>query len=119
MNNADVDGLPLLDAEIIAELREVMEEEFSNLIWLFLDDLPLQLDRLQIAVTAQDTVSIYQTAHKLKSSCGNLGLVRLTELCRRLEQAGRLHTLDGAAELLQHTPAAADEAAVCLRAVVG
>ena len=23
MNNADVDGLPLLDAEIIAELREV------------------------------------------------------------------------------------------------
>jgi len=118
MNDADIDALPLLDAEIIAELREVMEDEFGSLIAAFLDDLPLHLDRLQIAVAAQDAESIYQTSHKLKSSCGNLGAVRLMELFRRLEQAGRLHTLDHAAKLLQHTQAAADEAAVCLRAVV-
>ena len=119
MNDADIDALPLLDAEIIAELREVMEDEFGNLIAAFLDDLPLQLKQLQVAVAAQDAENIYQTAHKLKSSCGNLGALRLMELFRRLEQAGRLHKLDGAAELLQHTQIAADEAAACLRAVAG
>lgn len=119
MNSVDINGLPLLDAKIIAELREVMEEEFGSLISAFLDDLPLQLDRLQTAVAASDAETIYQIAHKLKSSCGNLGVARLAELFRRLEQAGRLRTLDEAAELLQHTQIIAHEAAASLRSVAG
>ena len=119
MNDEDINRLPLLDAEIIAELREVMEEEFSNLISIFLDDLPLQLDRLQTAVAANDAETIYQVAHKLKSSCSNLGLMRLAELFRRLEQAGRFQTLDGVAELLLCTQVLAHETAASLRAAAG
>jgi hypothetical protein len=41
MSDADLKQLPLLDEEIIVELREVMEEEFADLLLKFLNDLPV------------------------------------------------------------------------------
>jgi histidine phosphotransfer protein HptB len=115
MNDADLDTFPLLDAEIIAELRDVMEKEFTVLINTFLNDLPIQLDRLHRAIDQGSAAEVYQAAHKLKSSCGSLGAFRLAELIRQLEQAGRLKTLDGAAELLQRIQVIAGETCVSLR----
>lgn len=117
MNDADIDALPLLDAEIIAELREIMEEGFTGLMTMFLDDAPLQLDRLRIAVTQKDAEAVYQIAHRLKSSCGSLGALRLAEIIRRLEQAGRQKTLDGTMELLQCAQIIAGETCASLRAL--
>ncbi|MCC8998052.1 MAG: Hpt domain-containing protein [Candidatus Contendobacter sp.] len=119
MNDADIDTLPLLDTEIIAELRDVMEEAFTDLTHMFLTDLPLQLDRLQIAVAENDAKEINQIAHKLKSSCGSFGALRLAELMRRLEQAGRQKTLDDAVDLLQRTQVIAEETCSRLRALPG
>ncbi len=102
VSDADPDQLPLLDEEIIAELREVMEDEFADLLQDFLSDLPLQLNRLQTAIAQGDGDGLYHTAHKFKSSCGCLGAARLMELIQRLELAGRRNTLDDAAELLRH-----------------
>ena len=119
MNDTDIDTLPLLDTEIIAELRDVMEEAFTDLTHMFLTDLPLQLDRLQIAVAENDAKEINQIAHKLKSSCGNFGALRLAELIRRLEQAGRQKTLDDAVDLLQRIQVIAEETCSRLRALPG
>ena len=118
MNDADLDALPLLDAEIIAELREIMEEGFSDLITMFLSDLPLQLDRLHIAIAQDNAEDIYQIAYRLKSSCGSLGALRLAEPIRRLEQAGRQQTLGGAADLLQSIQTIAGETSASLQALL-
>lgn len=118
MSNVDLYSLPLLDDEVIAELREIMDDQFASLIHLFLNDLPIQLNRLQTAVAQGDAAEIFQTAHKLKSSCGSIGAARLAELIRCLEQAGRQQILDDAGELLQHIQTVADETVACLQAHV-
>lgn len=115
MNDIALDQLPLLDAEIINELRELMEDEFTELLNIFLDDLSRQLDRLQIAVVAGDADAIHSIAHKLKSACGSIGAFRLAELTRRLEWAGRDQALSGAAELLRQTQIVASETAAGVR----
>ncbi len=117
MNNADLNPPPLLDDEVIAELREVMEDEFVDLIDSFLKELPGQLNLLQAAVTGKSADDVYRIAHKLKSSCGTIGALRLTDGVRQLELAGRQNTLDSAPELLDRIRAVAEETMVELRAL--
>ncbi|MCC6136174.1 MAG: Hpt domain-containing protein [Gammaproteobacteria bacterium] len=119
MRDIQLDPLLLLDDEIIAELREVMEEEFADLISAFLNDLPVQLDSLQVAITAGVAADVYQIAHKLKSSCGSIGAAQLAERVRQLEQAGRQNALDGTAALLAETRSVTQATTVRLTAEVG
>jgi HPt (histidine-containing phosphotransfer) domain-containing protein len=115
MNDANLDPPLLLDEEIIAELREVMEGEFANLIDSFLTDLPMQLDYLQAAIFQDSAGEVYRIAHKLKSSCSALGALRLAEWVRRLEMAGRQNALDHAPELLDTARTVAQETIAGLR----
>ena len=109
MSATDLNSLPLLDSEVIAELRDIMEDEFAELLNIFLNDLPVQLARMRAAVAQNNADELYQFAHRFKSSCGSLGALRLAELIQRLEQAGRQKNLNGAVELLQQTEAVAGE----------
>ena len=118
MSDVSLDHWLLADDEIIAELREVMEEEFADLIGSFLNDLPVQLDLIQEAIARSDAADLYRITHKVKSSCGSLGAMRLAELFRRLEQAGRRNALDGAAELLTETRQVAQETVTQLAAML-
>ncbi|MBK7541539.1 MAG: Hpt domain-containing protein [Candidatus Competibacteraceae bacterium] len=115
MSDLDLNELPLLDDEIILELREVMEDEFADLLHNFLEDLPLQLDRLQDAIARGDAGQLYQTGHKFKSSCGSLGALRLAEWVQRLEQAGRSNALEEARRCWQAARAVAAETAAALQ----
>lgn len=116
MSDVDFTQLPLLDEEIIVELREVMEDEFADLLLNFLRDLPLQLDHLQTAIAQGDVDELYRVAHKLKASCGSMGASRLAELMRRLEQAGRQKKLDDTTEWLQQARSVAAETVAGLQA---
>lgn len=107
---------PLIDDETLAELQDVMESGFADLVNRFLDDLPVQLGHLRCAVQENAADGLYRIAHKLGSSCGNLGAMRLTERVRRLEQAGRQNALNGVAELLAETQAIAEQTMIALRA---
>ena len=97
-------------------LRDIMEEEFADLLHAFLNDLPVQIALMQTAVAQNNADELYQLAHKLKSSCGSLGAPRLAELIHRLEQAGRLKTLHDATELLRQTHIVAGETVIGLHA---
>jgi HPt (histidine-containing phosphotransfer) domain-containing protein len=119
MSDPQLNLLPLLDDEIIAELREVMEDEFTDLIRSFLNELPVQMENLQTAIVEGAAPDLYRIAHKFKSSCGSLGAVQLAELIRRLEQAGRENALDGTAALLMETRSVAQATTVGLTAEMG
>lgn len=115
MSDADLDQMPLLDEEVIVELREVLEDEFAELLQHFLSELPLQLERLQTAIDRGDAGELYRVAHQLKSSCGSIGGMRLAELVRRLERAGRENALGDATALLDRARAVGAETATGLR----
>lgn len=118
MYNTDPDPLLLIDDSVIAELRDIMEEDFVDLLQTFISDVPIQFKLMQTAIDEQNADSLYHIAHKLKSTCGSLGAPRLAELIRQLEQAGRQTVLDGTAELLACAQAVATETVAGLQAII-
>jgi HPt (histidine-containing phosphotransfer) domain-containing protein len=85
-------------------LREVAQgdEEFlRELIDLYLSDTPGQVEALARAVADQDPAGAAAAAHKLKSSCGNVGADGLVALCHEVEMLGRASRSDGMADLFE------------------
>jgi HPt (histidine-containing phosphotransfer) domain-containing protein len=87
-----------LDLDVLSALREVMEDEFSTLIDTFLADSEERLKVLRVA----DSVALFvDTAHSFKGSSSNMGAVRLTELCHRLEQQASSSSCTDVQELVR------------------
>jgi len=64
-------------------LQEVMEGEYPKLLETFLDDSQKRIEALRTA--RDDAKALGRIAHSFKGSSGNLGAVRLAQLCQRLE----------------------------------
>ena len=60
------------------------------------------LETLQTAVAQDDTTTVQQAAHSLKSSSGNVGAQRLMTLCRALETMGKTCQTENTADLLSN-----------------
>lgn len=82
-----------LDHEALAELRDVMEDEFTILINTFLQDANERLRQLSEAADAGDAASFRKVAHSFKGSCINIGAPILADCCFAAEQAGREENL--------------------------
>lgn len=72
-----------VDRNVLSALREVMEEGYPDLLDIFLADSE---GRLKVLRAADSAARLVETAHSFKGSSSNMGAVRLTELCHRLEQ---------------------------------
>jgi HPt (histidine-containing phosphotransfer) domain-containing protein len=77
-----------MDPEVLSVLQEVMEDGYPKLLDTFLDDSQKRIEALRKA--RDDAKVLGQIAHSFKGSSGNLGAVRLAQLCQQLE--------DGSAE---------------------
>jgi len=62
---------------------------FRDVIELFLDDCPNQLDAIRQAIHDQQTDRVYRAAHKLKGSAGNFDAHEIMALLQRLEARAR------------------------------
>ncbi len=91
---------PHLDEEALAELKDVMEDEFDVLIDTYLNDSRERLASLRLAIGEKDPEAFARTAHSFKGSCFNIGAPRLGELCLAAEQAGRAEQMDQASTLV-------------------
>nr|WP_178110775.1 MULTISPECIES: Hpt domain-containing protein [Pseudomonas] len=60
-----------------------MESEYPKLLDTFLDDSQKRIDALR--KSRGDAKALGRIAHSFKGSSGNLGAVRLAQLCQRLE----------------------------------
>ena len=72
-----------LDPDVLTGLQEVMEGEYPKLLDTFLDDSQKRVEALRRA--RDDAKALGRIAHSFKGSSGNLGAVRLAQLCQRLE----------------------------------
>ena len=81
-----------LNLEQLAELKEVLEDEFSVLISTYLQDAALRQQMITAAIGAKDYDAARLAAHSLKGASANLGALMLAEICEHLEhdcRAGR------------------------------
>lgn len=76
-----------VDYGVLSNLQDVMEGEYPTLIDTFLSDSEQRMGQLHHALTAQaaSLEELAMAAHSFKGSSGNMGAVRLAQLCSQLE----------------------------------
>ena len=89
-----------LDLSALAELKEVMEEEFDILLEAFLHDSTERVVQIKEAAKERDSEALSRAAHSFKGSCTNIGVPILAQLCMDAEQKGKKGELEGIDELV-------------------
>lgn len=79
-----------IDLEVIAELRDILGDELTEMFQEFIDQSSDLLDKLEHAAGAGDLDSLITATHLLASSSGNLGFLPFSQQARTLENGCRL-----------------------------
>jgi len=61
------------------------EKLLTEMVAVFLEHIPVRLDALRVALTHDDRAGIRAACHALKSSCAQLGGMRMSALCAQGE----------------------------------
>lgn len=88
-----------LDMEQLAELKEVLEDEFQVLINTYIKDAEFRLTLIKQGLDNNNYETIRLAAHSLKGASANVGAVALSTLCEHLEH----HCKIGEVQNLQTT----------------
>jgi CheY-like chemotaxis protein len=94
----------VIDQNAIDHIRSLDEDGsqgfLDQIIRVYLDESEPWIGQLGKAVGEADAAAVHQAAHGLKSASANVGALRLSSLCRKLEEMGRVRTMHGAQEIL-------------------
>ncbi len=91
---------PPIDKEVVAQLRSEGDNLLCDLVDMFIVEVPVQLAKLEEALTKRDAGATRLAAHTLKGTGGNFGARRMQTLASALEEKGRDASLDGASAIL-------------------
>lgn len=94
-----------INTEMINDLKELMEDDFSILIETFVSDADSRLQSLEAALAAKDNEQVRELAHAFKGSSANLGAAKLSEICFTMENLGRDCQLEQANSVLHEIEA--------------
>ena len=89
--------MPPLDVKTLNSLQQEGEDEFAELIDLFVTSAPGSIDDMKRALEKSDARALAMAAHTLKGSCSNWGPSPLRELCAEIEIMGRTGRIESAA----------------------
>jgi HPt (histidine-containing phosphotransfer) domain-containing protein len=91
-----------LDLAVLASLRELQEIGEPDIVaeigGLFLEHAPQKLSAIRDAAERKDARGLQMAAHSLKSSSAYVGAMRLSALCKEMEEMGRSGSMEGVAE---------------------
>jgi len=90
----------IFDKEMVMERLDGDETFFRELLGMFLDDVPIQLERMQNQLKEEDFGALERQAHTLKGAAMSLGGMGLQKAALELEVAARNHEPDRASILL-------------------
>ncbi|OUS26326.1 hypothetical protein A9Q99_19050 [Gammaproteobacteria bacterium 45_16_T64] len=77
------------DIESLADLKDIMEEDFQMLIDTFIADSESKVNEIGSLVVGDDPEALRQVAHSIKGSSGNVCATALSEIARQLEAMGK------------------------------
>ena len=91
-NDDNVSDEIINDAQF-EDMRELLEEDFYDLVQTYLLDSEQRLVKLRVAAQNNDNSNGFEIAHALKGASLNLGATQLAALSHRLERSCRAHKL--------------------------
>lgn len=80
---------PALDEAVIAELKEVLGEQFPHLCSQFAKSVREHLPVLEAAIGIADGEALCARSHQLKGASASFGAVRMAALCQHMEHHAR------------------------------
>ena len=99
----------VIDQKVLDGIRALQKkgakDVLSQVISLYIDNLPKQLDELRCAARSGDASTIQRVAHGVKSSSAIIGAMTLSSFFKELEDMGRLNSIDNASELVSRIEA--------------
>jgi len=84
-----------MDFNELAERLGLEQDEFMELIELFLETGGADLEKIQSALQQGDGEQVVQAAHSLKGASGNLGFMKIYDAAREVEEKARNDSLEG------------------------
>ena len=84
-----IDSSNHLDAEIILELQDIMEDDFGILLETYLSDAVLKMASIDAAAAAASLDKLRDSSHGFKGSSANIGAYRLSKICSDIEDLAR------------------------------
>jgi HPt (histidine-containing phosphotransfer) domain-containing protein len=111
-----------IDCTVLDGLLETVggDTEFlAELIGTFFEDAPVQIAAMQGALAAGRPQDLRRAAHSMKSNSASFGATTLSQMCKELEEMGKVGLLDGADERLRHIAAEFQKVRATLEALPG
>ena len=100
----------IINTEQFEDMRELLEEDFVDLIQVYFTDSQERITKLRAAQQADDNANGYEIAHALKGASANLGATQLTGLSSQLQEACRERLIGHQADLVDEVAAALQRA---------
>lgn len=98
-----------MDFKQMGERLGLEEDEFMELVVLFMESGKADYDRLAQAIIDKDQENIARSAHTLSGASGNLGIMEIHNIAKKIENSADDGILDGLAEMAARIPALFDE----------
>ena len=92
-----------LDKDRVRELKELTADDpalLDELIDLFLTDTPTLIDQMRRTTEDEDSPTLRRAAHTLKGSSGQMGALRIQDICSTIETLAETGSLVGVEPLL-------------------
>jgi HPt (histidine-containing phosphotransfer) domain-containing protein len=74
-------------------MRDLLEEDFADLMQTYITDSQARVASLRDALGHADNATGFDVAHTLKGASANVGAPRLTECCAQMQEACRDQTI--------------------------
>ena len=89
-----------MDFKKIAQSLDLEEDEYMDLIRLFVETTETNLQNLESSVNAMDSEAVFKIAHKIKGAALNLEMTDVANLAKEIETKGKGNQLKDISPLL-------------------
>lgn len=90
-----------MNLKTLAKNSELEEDEFLELVYLFLNTSSSDLNKLQAAIEKGNAQNVAGLAHSVKGAAVTLGLTEIFEYAKKLETNAQANNLKGATRLVR------------------
>ncbi len=89
-----LEGIPVLDKLSALERLDGDDQLYREIVAVFTEDVPGELDVLEKAIASNDRVVIERQAHSLKSASANIGAETMRIVCLQTEKAAKTESAE-------------------------
>ncbi|MBF2718756.1 Hpt domain-containing protein [Psychrobacter sp. NG254] len=109
-NNNTQTSEEIVNHEQFEDMRDLLEEDFVDLIQVYFKDSQQRIATLRVAQQANDNANGFETAHALKGASANLGTTQLVRLSSQLQEHCRGRRISEQADLVEEIAVALQRA---------